>query len=275
MTSRRADLVRVRTIACRSRSDGTPTTASFARQSAISAGDTRARTLNVRRSASVHGWTLVSTAVVGALANLRDTIRGMRQRRREAFTAVAIFIWLGALGTPAGAQDDRLLDFVRNRAERGNVEAQSALAYMYATGRNAPQDYVEAARWFRRAADQGDADAQVQLGLSYATGRGVPQHYAEAVRWFRQGADQGNAGAEYNLGVMHQAGRGVSSDAADAVQWFRRARHAGSRRRVGQPRSHVRQRGRGRPKRRVGPYVAQFGCFPISGDNSREMGRAA
>ena len=44
--------VRVRAMACRSRSDsGTPAAAALARQSAISAGDTRAWTLTVRRSA--------------------------------------------------------------------------------------------------------------------------------------------------------------------------------------------------------------------------------
>ena len=43
--------VRVRAMACRSRSDsGTPTTAAFARQSASSAGETRACTRTVRRS---------------------------------------------------------------------------------------------------------------------------------------------------------------------------------------------------------------------------------
>ena len=51
MSAAAAVYVRVRAIACRSRSDsGTPTAAAFARQSANSAGDTRACTLTVRRS---------------------------------------------------------------------------------------------------------------------------------------------------------------------------------------------------------------------------------
>ena len=54
--------VRVRAIACRCRSDsGTPAAAAFDRQSASSAGNTRACTLTVRRSATAHrlnggGW---------------------------------------------------------------------------------------------------------------------------------------------------------------------------------------------------------------------------
>ena len=38
---------------------------------------------------------------------------------------------------------------------------------------------------------QGNADAQFSLGVLYAEGRGVPQDYVEAARWFRRAAEQG------------------------------------------------------------------------------------
>ena len=35
--------------------------------------------------------------------------------------------------------------------------ARFTLGVMYGEGRGVPQDYAEAARWYRRAAEQGDA----------------------------------------------------------------------------------------------------------------------
>ena len=64
-----------------------------------------------------------------------------------------------------------------------------------------PQDYAQAAAWFRRAADQGHANAQYNLGLMYGAGEGVPQDYAQAVTWYRQAAEQGRANAQYNLTI--------------------------------------------------------------------------
>jgi TPR repeat protein len=66
---------------------------------------------------------------------------------------------------------------------------------MYYLGEDVPQDYEEAAKWFRLAADQGDADAQCYLGDMYAKGCGVPQDGEVAARWYRLAADQRHAEA--------------------------------------------------------------------------------
>ena len=54
---------------------------------------------------------------------------------------------------------------------------------MYTQGQGVPQDYVQAAAWFRKAADQGNAPAQAALGVMYAHGQGVPQDYVQAHMW--------------------------------------------------------------------------------------------
>jgi TPR repeat protein len=59
---------------------------------------------------------------------------------------------------------------------------------MYGEGRGVPQDYVEAARWYRLAAEQGDAQAQYNLGLAYARGEGVTQNVVDAHMWFNLAA---------------------------------------------------------------------------------------
>jgi len=105
----------------------------------------------------------------------------------------------------------------------GGASAQYNLGLMYDTGRGVPQDYVEAAKWYRRAAEQGDTDAQYNLGVMYAKGKGVPQDYAQALTWFYRAAEQGDASAQYNLGLMYAHGQGMPQDDAQAAQWYRRA----------------------------------------------------
>ena len=68
-------------------------------------------------------------------------------------------------------------------AQRGNPEAQAYLGYLYALGRGVPQDYTQAALWYRRAADQGHSGAQYELGLLYDKGQGVPVNVVEAEKW--------------------------------------------------------------------------------------------
>jgi TPR repeat protein len=54
---------------------------------------------------------------------------------------------------------------------------------MFETGRGVPQNYTEAAMWYRRAAEQGDSLAQYSLGLLYDKGFGVPRNIIEASKW--------------------------------------------------------------------------------------------
>ena len=72
-------------------------------------------------------------------------------------------------------------------AEQGEAIAQFDLGLIYYKGDEVPQDYAEAAHWFRLAADQGYADAQFNVGVMYYNGEEVPQYFAEAAHWYRLG----------------------------------------------------------------------------------------
>ena len=98
--------------------------------------------------------------------------------------------------------------------------AQNNLGYMYEDGLGVPQDYAEAANWFRLSAERGLAAAQYNLGIMYENGQGIPQDYAEAVKWWRLAAEQGHALAQYNLGTMYDAGRGVPQNYVQAHMWY-------------------------------------------------------
>jgi len=58
------------------------------------------------------------------------------------------------------------------------------------------RDYATALKEFPPLARQGNADAQFHLGVMYEFGEGVPQDYKEAARWYRLAADQGDAHAQ-------------------------------------------------------------------------------
>lgn len=66
-------------------------------------------------------------------------------------------------------------------------------------GLEVPQNYSEAARFYRLTANQGHPFAQNSLGVFYCEGRGVPQDDKEAAKLFRLAADQGDAEAQEYL----------------------------------------------------------------------------
>jgi uncharacterized protein len=77
-----------------------------------------------------------------------------------------------------------VLRLLRPLANDGVGQAQYELGFLYYNGFGVPQDYVQAAEWYRIAADQGIAKAQHDLGVMYLSGQGVPQDYVLAHMWF-------------------------------------------------------------------------------------------
>jgi TPR repeat protein len=66
--------------------------------------------------------------------------------------------------------------FLQKSAEQGDPVGQCALGNCYFNGNGVPQDYVQAAQWYRKSAEQGDADGQFSLGYLYFKGEGVSQN---------------------------------------------------------------------------------------------------
>jgi hypothetical protein len=113
-------------------------------------------------------------------------------------------------------------------AERGDAKAQSKLGDLYHNGQGVPQDYTQAAAWYRKAAEQGDAGAQASLGIAYYDGQGLPQDYEQAARWSRKAAEQGDAKAKVTLGLLCARGQGgLPADSVQANAWFREAAEQG------------------------------------------------
>lgn len=148
--------------------------------------------------------------------------------------------------------DVRLL---RNRAKKGDAEAQRILGMRYKEGLGLPQDTSEAVRLFGLAADGGDVIASSILGGLYMSGGegGVPkvrsscrsskrhygglhllipcccvwQDHAEAVRLLRLAASKDHADAQMRLGEAFAYGWGVPQDFAEAARQYRLAANQG------------------------------------------------
>ena len=89
---------------------------------------------------------------------------------------------------------------------RGAHLPQYNLGVMYLNGQGVPQDYAEAAKWYRKAAEQGDVDATRILGLAYYLGKWVPQDLVQSYFWFSLAASRASGDANK-----------LASDARDLV----------------------------------------------------------
>jgi TPR repeat protein len=94
-------------------------------------------------------------------------------------------VWVLLLALSVSAWQEAPRRSLRERAEKGDPEAQFNLAKNYEAGRGGlKKDYAEAERWYLRAADQGDPFAQASLAILFRFGKGVAQDYVEAYKWF-------------------------------------------------------------------------------------------
>ena len=144
---------------------------------------------------------------------------------RFSAKAIPVALLILCMAVAASAQSIATL---KAQAASGDANAQYNLGLSYDLGQGLPQDYAEAAVWYRKAAEQGVAEAQDSLGVMYGQGQGVPQDYTQAALWWRKAAEQGNALAEAHLGVAYDFGHGVPQDHTQAAAWFRKAAAQGN-----------------------------------------------
>jgi TPR repeat protein len=120
------------------------------------------------------------------------------------------------------AQPPRLT--LRERAQKGDPEAQFNLAKNYEAGRGGlKKDYTEAERWYRRAAEQGDPFAQASLALLFRFGKGVAQDYVEAYKWFYLASSRTSGSDRDSIVELRDstAARLTAEQIAAAAQWAR------------------------------------------------------
>ena len=147
-----------------------------------------------------------------------------------AALCAACLLSFDAAAAPAGRQSRSMQKLVE-AANRGDVSAQWKLGFRY----KMREDYVNAAKWFRKAAARGDASAQYQLAQCYEqlvdeNGRSLtPSRAARmALSLYRKAALQGNASAQLELGRCYRDDtRGAYGDWQESLKWIRAAAEQG------------------------------------------------
>lgn len=116
----------------------------------------------------------------------------------------------------------RIISTMKQQAASGNAGAQYGLGGLYFDGLGVPQDYAQAAFWYRKAAEQGDLGAQYKLGVLYCYGVAVTQDYAQAAAWFRKATEQADAVAQdgHGAAAFMLIALGVPQDYAEAYFWL-------------------------------------------------------
>jgi hypothetical protein len=118
--------------------------------------------------------------------------------------------------------------WARKAAERGIMQAQFALAEIYA----ARQDQAAAAvEWYQKAAQQGHPEAFFKLGEIFEQGaKGVAANAAESVRLYQIAASEfdvfaqkGDADAQNLLAGMYHQAQGVAKNMQLAIKWWEKA----------------------------------------------------
>lgn len=152
------------------------------------------------------------------------------------YTFIYLFL-ISACGATPGEQIVRAPSFTdslypemvsqRARAQKGDPQEQFILAGMFERGMGAPQNYSEAAKWYRLAAEQGHAPAQFFLAAMYGSSRGVEQNFDLAVAWFQKSADQGYKDAFYPMAFANENGIGTEKNQAEALRWYKKSAEAG------------------------------------------------
>lgn len=102
-------------------------------------------------------------------------------------------------------------------ADRGDVEAQVALAWQYVHGEFLPRNLAAAGTWLERAAASGEEEAAVQRAR-FLQLRNVPQGNRE----LRSFAARGNWKAQFWL-AQHYAARAHRISRLKAVVWYDRS----------------------------------------------------
>ena len=102
-------------------------------------------------------------------------------------------------------------DECHNRAKT-EVGAMSALGDKYRDGKDVPQSYKEAFKYYSKASKLGSAHSQLQLAILYENGKGTEKSDSKSFKWAKKSADQNNANAMAYLATKYYLGKGTKKN---------------------------------------------------------------
>jgi len=111
----------------------------------------------------------------------------------------------------------------RRACDDGTAQACGYLGFMYDNGQGVQVDVTTAVSLSTRACAEAGAYGCAYLGYLYQVGRGVPQDAARAATLYRKACDGEDSSGCLLLGIMYKTGSGVGRDSEYAAQLFNRA----------------------------------------------------
>lgn len=120
------------------------------------------------------------------------------------------------------AKDESLYQ-TKALAQKGDHDAQLALANMYFNGSDVTEDKSEAFVWFKKAAKQGNRAAMEAVGDCYKNGIGVMKSASQAFKWYKKAADMGSKTAMEAVGDCYKNGEGTSKNLKQAIKYYEQA----------------------------------------------------
>ena len=113
-------------------------------------------------------------------------------------------------------------------AEKGNVDAQEKLCFIYSRNIWVSQDWGLAVKWGKLAAAQGHVLATFELADMYANGHGGSRaDYEELIGFFIKSSIAGEKGPPFGLAELYAKGVGVAEDQQKAFYWYKVAAERG------------------------------------------------
>ncbi len=129
-----------------------------------------------------------------------------------------------AIGQQYGEQSSAYLNYVIEKAEQGDSEAQFQMGKCYEYGTNdLHEDYATAVQWYQKSADQGHAEAQNKIGTYHFR----QKNYKEAMKYYGNAAAAGSANARYNMGMLYMNGEYGLYDVEKGLRCYQLAAESG------------------------------------------------
>ena len=122
-------------------------------------------------------------------------------------------------------EQEKEVERLRQRAEKGNLRAMTLLAYAYQRGDGVKRDRAAAFEWATRAADLDDVAALTLVADSHLYGKGTTKDERTGLIEFGQAAALGSEHACYVLAYAYHKGySGLKKDSSKVAYWAAKMR---------------------------------------------------
>jgi phosphate/sulfate permease len=126
-------------------------------------------------------------------------------------------------GQVKAAKPDEAAQLVKKAETTRKGKAPTGFSLVLTPMKDAPTNAVEAVTWYRERAEKGNADAQAAIGVLLIEGGNEAADREAGVAWLQKAADHHNADALFNLGLLARQGRVISQSPAQAAHYFKKA----------------------------------------------------